>query len=267
MPAYHADSSGWIRTTDLTIMSRAPPCKRRIRVGTRGKKSLENERLKPRSVGRVLPLVFALVDPWWTLRDVVKRTHRARLDSCVRVGGREVAGSNPAAPTSRNRHKCGGFLACWKSRLKRTGLTRPKSPANRDISQGCPPPTSAACRRPSTPSRRSSGPWLGPATNPSTEIAMSHVTLVTDTLLLSRSAADLGTVSRRDRRAGILDMPRDRRSRRAKPLVAGHRRRGRCTVVGPFAGCSDLRGRPLGLRSSASGGDLRPRGRSKGITM
>jgi hypothetical protein len=70
MPAYQADSSGWIRTTDLTIMSRAPPCKRRIRVGTRGKKSLENERLKPRSVGRVLPLVFALVDPWWTLRDV-----------------------------------------------------------------------------------------------------------------------------------------------------------------------------------------------------
>jgi hypothetical protein len=34
------------------------------------KKSLENEGLKPRSVGRVLPLVFALVDPWWTLRDV-----------------------------------------------------------------------------------------------------------------------------------------------------------------------------------------------------
>jgi hypothetical protein len=43
------------------------------------KKSLQNEVRKPRSVGRVLPLVFALVDPWWTLRDVVKRAHRARL--------------------------------------------------------------------------------------------------------------------------------------------------------------------------------------------
>jgi hypothetical protein len=33
-------------------------------------KSLQNDRLKLRSVGRVLPLVFTLVDPWWTLRDV-----------------------------------------------------------------------------------------------------------------------------------------------------------------------------------------------------
>jgi hypothetical protein len=34
------------------------------------KKSLESDELKPRSVCQVLPPVIALVDPWWTLRDV-----------------------------------------------------------------------------------------------------------------------------------------------------------------------------------------------------
>jgi hypothetical protein len=50
-------------------MSRGPPCERRIRVGTRCQEIPENVALSMASVGRVPPRAFALVDPWWTLRD------------------------------------------------------------------------------------------------------------------------------------------------------------------------------------------------------
>jgi hypothetical protein len=39
IPLRNRYSSGWIRTTDLTIMSRAPPCKGRVRAGTAGGKT------------------------------------------------------------------------------------------------------------------------------------------------------------------------------------------------------------------------------------
>jgi hypothetical protein len=81
VPVRNRHSSGWIRTTDLTIMSRAPPCERRIAWAHAVDKSLQNDRLKLRSVGRVLPLVSRS----WTLggpcATCVKRTHRARLNT------------------------------------------------------------------------------------------------------------------------------------------------------------------------------------------
>jgi hypothetical protein len=43
---------------------------RRVNGGSARVHADKNKKLKPRSVGRVLPLVFALVDPLWTLRDV-----------------------------------------------------------------------------------------------------------------------------------------------------------------------------------------------------
>jgi hypothetical protein len=46
-------------------------------VGTRGNEIPGNERLKARPVGGVLPLAFALVDPWWTLRDMREAPARA----------------------------------------------------------------------------------------------------------------------------------------------------------------------------------------------
>jgi hypothetical protein len=70
----HTGRSGWIRTTDLTIMSRAPPCERRNRMGTRGREIPANERLSRPSGRRVPPRLFALVDPWWTLRDAAGRS-------------------------------------------------------------------------------------------------------------------------------------------------------------------------------------------------
>jgi len=76
------DSSAWIRTRDLTIMSRVPPCERRISVVTPGRGIPARRRTQHPSSRRAAPLVFALVDPWWTLRDAPRRscagTERAR---------------------------------------------------------------------------------------------------------------------------------------------------------------------------------------------
>ena len=59
-------------------MSRAPPCERRISVGTRGRESTQNEGFGTASVGRVPPRVFTLVDPLLVI--MVGRGACGRLD-------------------------------------------------------------------------------------------------------------------------------------------------------------------------------------------
>jgi hypothetical protein len=44
-----------------------------------------------------------------------------QLDRCS-AGGRKVAGSNPVAPTSRNRRKCGSFVGLGRVALARRGV-------------------------------------------------------------------------------------------------------------------------------------------------
>jgi hypothetical protein len=53
--------------------------------------------LKLRSFGRVLPLVFALVDPWWTLRTCVNEL-TARGWIVTLWLGRKVAGFRSSRP-------------------------------------------------------------------------------------------------------------------------------------------------------------------------
>lgn len=75
-PADRPSSSGWIRTT-ATIMSRAPACEWWISVVTRGSEipakradsQTPDSQTPHPSSRRAPPLVFALVDPWWSLRD------------------------------------------------------------------------------------------------------------------------------------------------------------------------------------------------------
>jgi hypothetical protein len=57
------DSSAWIRTRDLTIMSRAPPCKGRVQAGTRGREVPARRPFLRNSGGRVDAPVFTLEDP------------------------------------------------------------------------------------------------------------------------------------------------------------------------------------------------------------
>jgi hypothetical protein len=66
IPLRNSDSSAWIRTRDLTIMSRAPACEWRISVVTRGGESPANGRTHRPVSRRVQPGVLTRVDPWWT---------------------------------------------------------------------------------------------------------------------------------------------------------------------------------------------------------
>jgi hypothetical protein len=65
MRATWANSSGWIRTTDLTIMSHAPPCEGRPRRASEDKKFLQGGYFAGAHACRMYPPVFALVDPRW----------------------------------------------------------------------------------------------------------------------------------------------------------------------------------------------------------
>lgn len=84
-------------------MSRAPPCGRWISVVTRGGETLQDAGLRIPQVGRAGPVVFALVDPWWTLRDAPV--------------------SQPPLETERARHKVVGDL-CHRARSVVGGCER-----------------------------------------------------------------------------------------------------------------------------------------------
>jgi hypothetical protein len=66
MRSRSGDSSGWIRTTDLTIMSRARAANGGATRLSEGKDLLEIPRIVGRRVWRGSPGVCATVDAWWT---------------------------------------------------------------------------------------------------------------------------------------------------------------------------------------------------------
>lgn len=79
IPLHKWHSSGWIRTIDLTIMSRAPPYNCGPRRAQQVGKSLQGDRFGRGRGRRVDPPVFTLVDPWWTRPEAGPCT-RCRLE-------------------------------------------------------------------------------------------------------------------------------------------------------------------------------------------
>jgi hypothetical protein len=113
MPATGPNSSGWIRTTDLTIMSRAPPYEGGPRRPQQGEKSLQGDRFARSPCFRGVSAGAhaggpAVAPPVGSSDRSVRRSGRAPGGPVSGIIGelQAVAGSSPVAhPHSRSRSK------------------------------------------------------------------------------------------------------------------------------------------------------------------
>ena len=107
-PAAELDSSGWIRTTDLTIMSRVTAPNGGARRSSWGKNLLEIAQGDGGRVCRGSPGMCAIVDAWWTSAATSDYWDwRPRAGRCASRAERKFG--------QVRRSRCGHSTACWIS--------------------------------------------------------------------------------------------------------------------------------------------------------